>query len=114
MIIIFNKTIWLYLILFIAYTHFLDVQVLCFLEVLKFSRIPRISSLLANTDGVFPEIFVELGLSVKGAKILIISVCPYYAALWIGVFPYLSGALGLSVKGAKILTISISPLQAAQ
>ena len=44
-----------------------------------------------------------LALSVKGAKILTISVC-----LRIGIFPSSSGAFGLSVKGAKILTISIS------
>ena len=52
---------------------------------------------------------IRIGLTVKGAKILTISMCPLRTALWIGVTPSSSTALGLSVKGAKILTISIYP-----
>ena len=66
------------------------------------------------SNGVLPLLFAALGLSVKGAKILTISVCPVRAAQWIGVFPQSFGALGLSVKGTKILTISVCPLHAAQ
>ena len=85
---------------------FVDGSPLNFLEVLKDARILRISPFLATELGVFP-LFGALGLSVKGAKILTISVCPLYVAIRIGVSPYSSGALGLSVKGAKIFTISV-------
>ena len=37
--------------------------------------------------GVIPISSGALGLSVRGAKILTISVCPLCAALWIGVIP---------------------------
>ena len=50
---------------------------------------------------VSPHLFGVLGLSVKGANILTISVCPLYAAECIGVFTYLFGVLGLFVKGAN-------------
>ena len=57
--------------------------------------------------GVLSNLFGALGLSVKGAKILIISVYPLHAAAWIGVSPSISGALGLFVRGTKLLTISV-------
>ena len=68
---------------------------------LKDSRNLCISAFLVTELGVFPCLSGELGLSVKGAKILTISVCPCHAALQIGVSPELSGALGLPVKKGK-------------
>ena len=64
--------------------------------------------------GVVPKFSGALGLSIKGAKILIISVCPFCAAQLIGVRPFSFGALGLSVKETKILAISVCPITAAQ
>ena len=50
-------------------------------EVLNDLRIFRISAFLVTELGVFPYLFGALGLPVKGAKILTISVCPEHAAL---------------------------------
>ena len=53
---------------------FVDGSALRFLEVLKDSRILRISGFVVTELGVFPLLFGVLGLSVKGANILTISV----------------------------------------
>ena len=63
---------------------------------------------------IVPKFSGALGLSIKGAKIIIISVCPFCAAQLIGVCPFSFGALGLSVKETKSLTISVCPITAAQ
>ena len=53
---------------------FVEVPLLCFLEDMKDWRIKRISVFLATENGVSPLLFGALGFSVKGAKILTISV----------------------------------------
>ena len=56
--------------------------------------------------------FVSLGLTVKGAKILTMSVCPFIAAYSIGVKSDFD-SFRLTISGAKILTISVCPLFAS-
>ena len=56
-----------------------DKPILQFLEVRKDKRIVRISTFLVTLIGVHPYLFEALGLSVKGTKILIISLCPLHA-----------------------------------
>ena len=58
---------------------FVDVDgpALRFLEVMKDSSFIRISALLATELGVFPFLSGAIGLAVKGAKILTISVLPH-------------------------------------
>ena len=51
-----------------------------FLDELKDFRNLRISLFSATELGVSPQLFGALGLSVKGAKILTISICPFFAA----------------------------------
>ena len=58
-----------------------DDPALSFLEVLKDLRNLRISAFLVTELGVFPSSFGASGLSVKGANIWTISVCPLHAAL---------------------------------